>query len=141
MDLEFQEDYRPSEDEPYMNSSQLAYFRDRLLSWREQLLRESNETLEQLREGNSRETDFLDQGASDAIKALTFRTRDRYSKLIKKINAALDRIRVGTYGYCEETGEEIGIKRLEARPIATLSIEAQEWHEKMEGRKRKNAIR
>ena len=124
-----------------MSSSQLAYFRDKLLSWRERLVRESNETLEQLREENSRETDFLDQGASDAIKALTFRTRDRYRKLIKKIDDALGRIRVGTYGYCEETGEEIGIKRLEARPIATLSLEAQEWHEMMEGRKRKSGHR
>ena len=140
MDLGLQEEYRPSEDEPYMNSSQLAYFQDKLLSWREQLLRESNETLEQLREEDSRETDFLDQGASDTIKALTFRTRDRYRKLIKKIDAALARIRIGTYGYCEETGEEIGIKRLEARPIATLSIEAQEWHERME-RRRKSAYR
>ena len=141
MDLEFQEDYRPTEDEPYMNLSHLAYFREKLLSWREQLVRESHETLEQLREENSREPDFLDQGASDTIKALTFRTRDRYRKLLKKIDAALDRIRVGTYGYCEESGEEIGIKRLEARPIATLSIEAQEWHEMKEGRKRKSAIR
>ena len=141
MDSELQKDYRPTEDEPYMNSSQLAYFREKLLSWREQLVRESNKTLEQLREENWRETDFLDQGASDAIKALTFRTRDRYRKLIKKIDDALDRIKLGTYGFCEETGEEIGIKRLEARPIATLSLEAQEWHEMMERRKRKSANR
>lgn len=141
MDPELPEDYRPTENEPYMNSSQLAYFREKLLSWREQLVRESNKTLEQLREENWRETDFLDQGASDAIKALTFRTRDRYRKLIKKIDDALIRIKEGTYGYCEETGEEIGIKRLDARPIATLTLEAQEWHEMMEGRKRKSGSR
>lgn len=141
MDMELQGDYRPTEDEPYMNSNQLAYFQGKLLSWREQLVRESNETLEQLREEEWREADFLDQGAFDTIKALTFRTRDRYRKLIKKIDDALTRIKEGTYGYCEETGEEIGIKRLDARPIATLTLEAQEWHEMMEGRKRKSGNR
>lgn len=141
MDMELQGDYRPTEDEPYMNSNQLAYFQGKLLSWREQLVRESNETLEQLREEEWREADFLDQGAFDTIKALTFRTRDRYRKLIKKIDDALIRIKEGTYGYCEETGEEIGIKRLDARPIATLTLEAQEWHEMMEGRKRKSGSR
>lgn len=138
---EYSDEYSPSENEPYMNPKQLEYFRSKLLSWRYQLERDEVETLNRFRAGGERETDILDQGASDTLADVIFHTKDRHHKLLKKITAALERIENGTYGYCEETGEEIGIKRLEARPIATLSIEAQEWHERQERRKRKSAIR
>jgi DnaK suppressor protein len=130
------EEYRPSKDEPYMNQRQLDYFRRKLIDWREELLRESNKTLERLKEERFREADFLDLGSSEAETALELRTRDRYRKLLNKIEAALGRIKDGTYGYCEETGKEIGIKRLEARPVATLCIEAQEKHEQLERQQR-----
>jgi DnaK suppressor protein len=125
-------DYRPSEDEPFMNDLQLAYFRQKLLRWRADLLREAGETLSSLGQGGIAEADLTDRASVETDRALELRTRDRARKLIAKIDQALERIENGTYGYCEETGEPIGLKRLEARPIATLSIEAQERHERME---------
>ena len=125
-------DYRPSEDEPFMNDLQLAYFRQKLLKWRAELLREAGETLSSLGQGGIAEADLTDRASVETDRALELRTRDRARKLIAKIDLALERIENGTYGYCEETGEPIGLKRLEARPIATLSIEAQERHERME---------
>ncbi len=136
MKVHLPEDYRPSEDEPYMNPKQREYFRQKLLFWREQLLQESARISDQLKAKSLREPDFVDQGALEADKALKLRTRSRYVKLICKINDALERIRDGTYGYCEETGKQIDIKRLEARPTATFSIEAQERHERKERLKR-----
>ncbi len=118
-------DYRPTEKESFMNPMQLEYFRQKLLGWKSELLRESNETLSHLQEESLSEPDIAD-------RALELRTRDRERKLISKIDEALLRIEDGSYGYCEETGEPISLKRLEARPIATLSIEAQERHERME---------
>jgi len=125
-------DYRPSEDEEFMNPLQLEYFRQKLLRWRAELLRETNGTLASLSEGGIQEPDIADRASVETDRALELRTRDRARKLIAKIDQALQRIENGTYGYCEETGEPIGIKRLEARPIATLSLEAQERHERME---------
>ncbi len=124
--------YTPTESEPYMGAKQRAYFRAKLLAWRDELLRESQETIEHLKEEEWREADLSDRASKETEAGVELRTRNRYLKLISKIDAALARIEDGTYGYCEETGEPIGIKRLEARPIATLSIEAQERHEKME---------
>jgi DnaK suppressor protein len=125
-------DYRPSSDEEFMNPLQLEYFRQKLLRWRGDLLREAGETLNSLGEGGISEADLTDRASVETDRALELRTRDRARKLISKIDAALERIENGTYGYCEETGEPIGLRRLEARPIATLSIEAQERHERME---------
>lgn len=125
-------DYRPSETETFMNPMQLEYFRQKLLAWKAELLKESNETLNHLQEESLSEPDIADRASLETDRALELRTRDRERKLISKIDEALTRIEDGTYGYCEETGEPIGIKRLEARPIATLSIEAQERHERME---------
>lgn len=125
-------DYRPSEDEEFMNPLQLEYFRQKLLRWRAELLREANGTLASLSEGGIQEPDIADRASVETDRALELRTRDRARKLIAKIDQALQRIENGTYGYCEETGEPIGLKRLEARPIATLSLEAQERHERME---------
>ncbi|HSV29968.1 MAG TPA: RNA polymerase-binding protein DksA [Candidatus Omnitrophota bacterium] len=125
-------DYRPSEDEPFMNDTMKEYFRQKLLDWRAELLRESDETLQHLQEGGLQEPDIADRASAETDRALELRTRDRERKLIAKIDAALERIIDGSYGYCEETGEPIAIRRLEARPIATLSIEAQERHERME---------
>lgn len=126
-------DYRPTEKEPFMNPKQQAYFRRKLLNWRVELLKESEETLESLQqEGGAQEPDLADRASTEMERSLELRTRDRARKLISKIDAALHRIEEGTYGYCEETGEPISLKRLEARPIATLSIEAQERHERME---------
>ena len=125
-------DYRPSSDEEFMNPLQLEYFRQKLLRWRGDLLREAGETLTSLGEGGIAEADLTDRASVETDRALELRTRDRARKLISKIDQALERIENGTYGYCEETGEPIGLKRLEARPIATLSIEAQERHERME---------
>lgn len=127
-------DYRPSDAEPYMSPSQLAYFRQKLLQWREMLLDESDETIRNLRSEQWREPDPNDRASRESDASLELRTRDRYRKLIAKIDAALRRIDDGSYGYCEETGEPIGLARLEARPIATLSIEAQERHEREERR-------
>jgi DnaK suppressor protein len=126
-------DYRPSDDEAYMNPLMRHYFRQKLLAWRLELLRESTETLHSLHEdGGLQEPDIADRATLETDRALELRTRDRERKLIAKIDEALIRIDHDDYGYCEETGEPIGVRRLEARPIATLSLEAQERHERME---------
>jgi DnaK suppressor protein len=124
--------YRPSEGEKFMNAQQREYFRRRLLGWRDELLRESNATLQHLQEDSVQSPDVADRASAETDRAVELRTRDRERKLLAKIQAALQRIEDGTYGYCEETGEPIGVRRLEARPIATLSLEAQERHERME---------
>jgi DnaK suppressor protein len=125
-------DYRPTDNEEFMSGQQLAYFRQKLLRWRQDLLREAGDTLASLSVGGIAEADLTDRASVETDRALELRTRDRARKLISKIDQALERIENGTYGYCEETGEPIGLRRLEARPIATLSIEAQERHERME---------
>ena len=125
-------DYVPSPDEEYMNDLQVEYFRHKLLAWKKSLLNQSQDTLEDLRQGGLNQPDDIDRASMETDKALDLRTKDRARKLISKINDALKRIEDGTYGYCEETGEPIGLERLEARPVATLSIEAQERHERME---------
>jgi DnaK suppressor protein len=125
-------EYRPSEDEPFMNDRQKDYFRRKLLDWKEEILRESRETLLNLQEENHALADVADRASNETDRSLELRTRDRQRKLIAKIDAALARIEDGTYGYCEETGEPISLRRLDARPIATLSIEAQERHERRE---------
>jgi DnaK suppressor protein len=124
--------YRPTEDEPYMNQSQREYFRRKLISWRDEILRGSNETLRQLKEEESRVADMSDWASFETERNFQLRARDRERKLLSKIDEALRRIEEGTYGFCEETQEPIGLRRLEARPIATLSIEAQERHERRE---------
>lgn len=125
--------YVPSEEETFMNPQQLDYFRNRLISWRNQLLHESNETIHTMQDETSGvNPDIVDQASLEAERSLELRSRDRARKLIMKIEEALRRIDEGTYGYCEETGEPIGIRRLQARPIATLCIEAQERHERKE---------
>ncbi len=131
-DIELDDNYRPSEDEPFMNERQREYFRRKLLKWKEEIIREMRETLEHLQQDNEHQADIADRASTESDRALELRTRDRQRKLIAKIDAALARIDSGEYGYCEETGEPISLKRLEARPIATLSIEAQERHERME---------
>ena len=125
-------EYKPSEDEQFMNERQRDYFRKKLLAWKEEILRESRETLAALQHENENHSDLADRASSETDRAIELRARDRQRKLIAKIDAALQRIEDGSYGYCEETGEPIAIKRLEARPIATLSIEAQERHERRE---------
>jgi RNA polymerase-binding transcription factor len=124
--------YRPSDKEPFMNERQREYFRERLLTWREDILKEAKETLQHLQDENQNHPDLADRASSETDRAIELRARDRQRKLINKIDAALERIEDGSYGYCEETGEPIGLKRLEARPIATLSVEAQERHERRE---------
>ena len=124
--------YRPSEKELFMNARQLEYFRRKLLGWREEVLRESNQTLHNLKLGSLPEADIADRASTETERTVELRTRDRQRKLIAKIDAALDRIESKSYGYCEVTNEPIGLSRLEARPIATMSIEAQESHERME---------
>lgn len=126
------EDYRPNESEEFMNPRQREYFRKKLLSWKTQLLQECSETIHHLQEAAPVESDIVDSAANETDWAIELRARDRARKLIAKIDDALDRIEDGSYGYCEETGEPIGLRRLEARPIATLCIEAQERHEKQE---------
>jgi DnaK suppressor protein len=125
-------DYRPSEDEEFMNPLQLEYFRQKLLRWRAELLAESTETLQHLKEESLSEPDIADRATLETDRFTELRTRDRERKLISKIDEALQRIEDSSYGYCEETGEPIGVRRLEARPIATLSLEAQERHERLE---------
>jgi DnaK suppressor protein len=120
------------DDEPFMNPRQREYFRRKLDRWKEEILRESRETLENLQEENQNHPDMADRASSESDRALELRTRDRQRKLISKIDSALKRIDDGSYGYCEETGEPIGLARLDARPIATLSLEAQELHERRE---------
>jgi DnaK suppressor protein len=127
-----QKGYKPTEKEEYMNKAQLEYFRQKLLKWRDELLAESQETINNLKEENWREPDLSDRASLETEAAVELRTRNRYLKLIGKIDAALQRIEDGEYGYCEETGDPIGLKRLEARPVATMTIEAQERHEKAE---------
>src|SRR5581483_310801 len=124
--------YRPTDKEPFMNERQREYFRLKLLNWREEILKEAKETLQHLQDESQNHPDLADRASSETDRAIELRARDRQRKLIAKIDAALVRIDDGTYGYCEETGEPIAIKRLEARPIATLSIEAQERHERRE---------
>ncbi len=125
-------DYRPSADEEYMNEMQLEYFRQKLLNWKKSLIGQAADTLNDLKEGGLNQPDQIDRASLEADKALELRTRDRARKLISKIDEALKRIEDGVYGYCEETGDPIGIERLEVRPVATLSVEAQERHERME---------
>ena len=125
-------DYRPSENEPFMNLMQQEYFRRKLLIWRVELLQDSSETLQHLQNDSLAEPDLADRASLETERSLELRTRDRERKLIAKIDDALRRIEEGSYGYCEETSEPIGLRRLEARPIATLTIEAQERHERME---------
>jgi len=125
-------EYRPSEDEDFMNPMQQEYFRQKLLKWRSELLRESSTTLQHLQTGGMQEPDLADRATLETDSSLELRTRDRERKLIQKIDEALERLDHDDYGYCEETGEPIGLSRLEARPIATLSLEAQERHERQE---------
>ncbi|WOK36678.1 RNA polymerase-binding protein DksA [Sphingomonas sp. C3-2] len=125
-------DYRPSSDEPFMNDRQLNYFREKLHAWKESILRESRDTLNQLQVDSLREPDVTDRASSETDWSIELRTRDRQRKLISKIDAALRRIDEGEYGYCEVTGEPISLARLEARPIATMTVEAQERHERQE---------
>jgi DnaK suppressor protein len=130
--LEKLKNYRPTEKEPFMNDRQKEYFRLKLLAWKDEILKESRLTLQALQEENVNHPDLADRASSETDRAIELRARDRQRKLIAKIDAALQRIEDNTYGYCEETGEPISLKRLEARPIATLSVEAQERHEKRE---------
>jgi len=130
--LAAEQDYRPSESEPFMNDRQKEYFRQKLLRWKDEILRESRETIENLQKENENHPDFADRASNETDRSIELRARDRQRKLIAKIDAAIQRIDDGSYGYCEETGEPIALKRLEARPIATLSIEAQERHERRE---------
>ncbi len=131
-------DYRPTEKEEFMNPQMREYFRQKLLTWRAELLKESSETLHHLQEETVPEADVTDRASTETDRFTELRTRDRERKLIAKIDSALRRIDDGVYGYCEDTGEPIGIKRLDARPIATLSIEAQERHERMERTQRED---
>ncbi|MEO6608901.1 MAG: RNA polymerase-binding protein DksA [Aestuariivirga sp.] len=132
MSVTLQDDYKPSDSEPFMNERQVEYFRRKLIAWKEDILRESKETINHLQDENHILPDVADRASSETDRSLELRTRDRQRKLISKIDSALKRIEDGSYGYCEESGEPIGLKRLDARPIATLSIEAQERHEKRE---------
>ena len=132
MRQELPPDYRPSDEEEFMNPLQVEYFRQRLLNWKAELIADSSGTLRSLKEESLVKPDLTDRASLETDRAIELRTRDRERKLISKIDAALNRLEIGTYGYCEETDEPIGIRRLEARPIATLSIEAQERHERME---------
>ncbi len=124
--------YKPTADEPFMNLQQIAYFKKKLLEWRAEILETSTETLHHLQEESQKEPDVSDQASQETDRSLELRTRDRERKLLNKIDQALKRIEEGSYGYCIETGEPISLKRLEARPIATLCIEAQEKHERLE---------
>jgi len=132
MSLAKEPNYRPSQKEPFMNERQREYFRQKLVDWKEGILREAKETLQHLQDENQNHSDLADRASSETDRAIELRARDRQRKLIAKIDAAIQRIDDGTYGYCEETGEPIALKRLEARPIATLSLEAQERHERRE---------
>jgi DnaK suppressor protein len=132
MSVEIDDTYRPSEGEPFMNERQVEYFKRKLHRWRDDILRESRETLQHLQNENTNHPDLVDRASSETDRAIELRARDRQRKLISKIDAALKRIEDGSYGYCEDTGEPISLKRLDARPTATLSIEAQERHERRE---------
>ena len=126
------EGYKPCEDEPFMNENQVEYFRNKLLDWKKSILSESKDTIKGMKEETRNIPDVADRASEETDRALELRTRDRQRKLISKIDAALRRIDDGSYGYCEESGEPISLKRLDARPIATLSVEAQERHERRE---------
>lgn len=126
------DDYRPFDDEPFMNDRQLAYFRGKLLAWKNELMSDSKETIETLQDNTRAIPDISDRASEETDRALELRTRDRQRKLVSKIDAALRRIEDGEYGYCEETGDPISLRRLDARPIATMSLEAQERHERRE---------
>jgi DnaK suppressor protein len=132
MTVRLKPDYKPTENETFMNPKQVEYFRRKLLKWRDDILNESTETLQSLKEESLHQPDLADRASAETDRAIELRTRDRERKLLAKIDAALKRIEDGSYGYCEETGEPISLKRLEARPIATLSIDAQERHERRE---------
>jgi DnaK suppressor protein len=132
MSVTLDEDYKPNESEAFMNPRQVEYFRRKLLAWKDDIIRESKETINHLQDENHILPDVADRASSETDRSLELRTRDRQRKLISKIESALKRIQDGSYGYCEETGDPIGLKRLDARPTATLSIEAQERHEKRE---------
>jgi DnaK suppressor protein len=134
--LELPKNYQPSAKEDYMSDKQLEYFRQKLLNWRAELLQESENTISHLKEENWQEPDINDRATLETDAALELRTRDRYRKLVNKIDSALSRLADGSYGYCDDTGEEIGLFRLEARPIATLTVEAQEKHERLEKQRR-----
>ncbi|KCZ84280.1 MULTISPECIES: RNA polymerase-binding protein DksA [Hyphomonas] len=132
MSVEIAEDYRPSDDEEFMNELQLAYFRRLLENWKADILDGAKQTITNLQDESGSLPDIVDRASAESDKALELRTRDRQRKLISKIDAALRRIEDGSYGFCEVTGEPIGLRRLEARPTATLSLEAQERHERKE---------
>lgn len=132
MGIELPPEYRPTPDEDFMSQRQLEYFRKKLLSWRDEIMRESKETLNNLQQESLKEPDIADRASSETDWSIELRTRDRQRKLIAKIDAALRRIETGEYGYCEVTGDPISLQRLDARPIATMTIEAQERHERME---------
>ncbi len=126
--------YRPTQKEKFMNAKMKEYFRQKLVSWKKDLLKESSQTLNNLQNENEAKPDITDRASEEIDRSFELRTRDRERKLINKIDAALQRIEDGSYGYCDETGDPISVKRLEARPVATLSLEAQEMHEKAEKR-------
>ena len=126
------DDYRPAEDEPFMNERQLEYFRRKLLVWKVEILEDSRDTIEGMKDSSRNIPDVSDRASEETDRALELRTRDRQRKLVAKIDAALRRVEMGEYGYCEMTGEPISLKRLDARPIATMSLEAQERHERRE---------
>ncbi|VAV87364.1 DksA family protein PA5536 (no Zn-finger) [hydrothermal vent metagenome] len=132
MEVELPEGYKPSPDEKFMNERQMAYFHKKLVDWKEEILRESKETLNHLQEDSQKEPDIADRASSETDWSIELRTRDRQRKLITKIDAAIERIKNGEYGYCEVTGEPINLERLDARPIAMMTLEAQEEHEKYE---------
>ena len=126
------DDYRPAEDEPFMNARQMEYFRRKLLVWKQELLGQSAETIDNLQDSGRNVADIADRASEETDRALELRTRDRQRKLVSKIDAALRRLEAGEFGYCEMTGEPISLKRLDARPIATMTLEAQEKHERRE---------
>ncbi|MEO0384094.1 MAG: RNA polymerase-binding protein DksA [Pseudomonadota bacterium] len=130
--LDVHDDYRPSEDEPFMNEQQRNYFRKKLIAWKDDILAEARDTLATMQDDTVNHPDLTDRASSETDRSIELRARDRQRKLISKIDAALRRIDDGTYGFCEETGDPITLKRLDARPIATLSLEAQEAHERRE---------
>jgi DnaK suppressor protein len=130
--IKLAEGYRPTDEEPFMNERQRDYFRRKLVAWKDEILREASETIHTLQNDSDNHPDIADRASSETDRAIELRARDRQRKLISKIDSALSRINDGSYGYCEETGEPIGLRRLDARPIATLSIEAQERHERRE---------
>jgi len=132
MNVHISDDYRPSEDEPFMNSRQQEYFRMKLLRWRTEILEDASQTIVNLQEETVKEPDIADRASTESERALELRTRDRQRKLIGKIDSAVRRLDEGVYGYCDETGDPISLKRLEARPVATLTLEAQERHERRE---------